>query len=109
VAVSGLGNEVERQAHKRHWNYWQFYADAGYFVSSRTEPRTWSFAVESHCRTTNLLINATRGFRVPSAEPGPARTSISEAAGVSFKYLSGRHALRAPWPTFRCALQYRAD
>jgi len=106
----GLGNEVERQAHKTHWNYWQFYADAGYFVSSRTEATLPGVSPWDHtARYHEPPDHATRGFRVPSAEPGPCRTSISEGGpGVSFKYLSGGTRYEPHGPTFDVLLQYRA-
>jgi len=106
----GLGNEVERQAHKTHWNYWQFYADAGYFVSSRTEATYLEFRRGITLpATTNLLITPHVVFAYRQQSPDPARTSISEGGpGVSFKYLSGGTRYEPHGPTFDVLLQYRA-
>jgi len=106
----GLGNEVERQAQKTHWNYWQFYADAGYFVSSRTEATYLEFRRGIHtvcCR--GPPDHATFGFRVRQQSPDPARTSIAEGGpGVSFKYLIAGTRYETHGPTFDALLQYRA-
>src|SRR6266446_7675725 len=106
----GLGNEVERKADKTHWNYWQFYADAGYFVSSRTE------ATYLECRrgitlpaAAGLLITPHVVFAYRQQSPDPTRTSISEGGpGVSFKYLSGGTRYEPHGPTLGALLQYRA-
>ncbi len=105
----GLGNEVERQADRTHWNYWQFYADAGYFVSSRTEATYLEFrrgvALPA---TANLLITPHVVLAYRQQNPDPARTSISEGGpGVSFKYLFRGSRYEPHGPTFDALLQYR--
>jgi adsorption protein A len=106
----GLGNEVARQTDRTHWNYWQFYADAGYFVSSRTEATYLEFRRGITLpATANLLITPHVVFAYRQQSPDPARTSISEGGpGVSFKYLSGGTRYEPHGPTFGALLQYRA-
>jgi adsorption protein A len=106
----GLGKEVERQANKPHWNYWQFYADAGYFVSSRTEATYLEFRRGITLpATANLMITPHVVFAYRQQSPDPAHTSISEGGpGVSFKYLSGGTRYEPHGPTFDWLLQYRA-
>jgi len=105
----GLGNEVERQAHKTHWNYWQFYADAGYFVSSRTEATYLEFRRGITLpATANLLITPHVVLANRHQSPDPTQTSITEGGpGVSFKYLSGGTRYEPHGPTFDALLQYR--
>jgi len=106
----GLGNEVERQAQKTHWNYWQFYTDVGYFVSSRTEATYLEFRRGITLPTAaGLLITPHVVFAYRQQNPDPARTSISEGGpGVSFKYLFGGTRYETHGPTFDALLQYRA-
>ncbi len=105
----GLGNEVERQADRTHWNYWQFYADAGYFVSSRTEATYLEFRRGVTLpATANLLITPHVVLAYRQQSPDPTRTSISEGGpGVSFKYLSRGSRYEPHGPTFDALLQYR--
>jgi tetratricopeptide (TPR) repeat protein len=109
-ASFGLGNEVERQPGKTHWNYWQFYADAGYFVSSRTEATYLEFRRGITLPATpNLLITPHVVFAYRQQSPDPAQTSISEAGpGVSFKYLFRGSRYEPHGPTFDALFQYRA-
>jgi len=106
----GLGNEVERQAERTHWNYWQFYADAGYFVSSRTEATYLEFRRGVTLpATANLLITPHVVLAYRQQSPDPTRTSISEGGpGVSFKYLFRGSRYEPHGPTFDALLQYRA-
>ena len=105
----GLGNEVERQADRTHWNYWQFYADAGYFVSSRTEATYLEFRRGVTLpATANLLITPHVVLAYRQQSPDPTRTSISEGGpGVSFKYLSRGSRYEPHGSTFDALLQYR--
>src|SRR6266480_4413818 len=105
----GLGNEVERQADRTHWNYWQFYADAGYFVSSRTEATYLEFRRGVTLpATANLLITPHVVLAYRQQSPDPTRTSISEGGpGVSFKYLSCGSRYEPHGATFDALLQYR--
>jgi len=109
-ASLGLGNESEWQAHKTHWNYWQFYADAGYFVSSRTEATYLEFRRGITLpATANLLITPHVVFAYRQQSPDPARASISEGGpGVSFKYLFAGTRYKPHGPAFDTLLQYRA-
>lgn len=109
-ASLGLGNEVERQAHKTHWNYWQFYADAGYFVDSRTEATYLEFRRGITLPATeNFMITPHVVFAYRQQSPDPARTSITEGGpGVSLKYLSGGTRYQPHGPTFDLLMQYRA-
>jgi len=105
----GLGNEVERQADRTHWNYWQFYADAGYFVSSRTEATYLEFRRGvTLLPTANLLITPHVVLAYRQQSPDPTRTSISEGGpGVSFKYLFRGSRYEPHGPIFDALLQYR--
>jgi bacteriophage N4 adsorption protein A len=105
----GLGNEVERRAGKTHWNYWQFYADAGYFLSSRTEATYLEFRRGITLPAgANLLITPHVVLASRQQSPDPGRTSISEGGpGVSFTYLFGGTRYEPHGPTFDALLQYR--
>jgi bacteriophage N4 adsorption protein A len=106
----GLGKEVERQANKTHWNYWQFYADAGYFVGSGTEATYLEFRRGITLpATSSVLITPHVVFAYRQQSPDPARTSISEGGpGVSFKYLFSGTRYESHGPSFDALLQYRA-
>ena len=106
----GLGQEVEWQTHKPHWNYWQFYGDLGYFVRARTEATYVEFRRGITLPATrNLLITPYAVFAYRQQSPDPARTSISEAGpGVSFKYLFAGTRYQPHGPSFDALLQYRA-
>lgn len=106
----GLGNEVERRLGKTHWNYWQFYADAGYFVGSRTEATYLEFRRGITLpATANLLITPHVVLSYRQQNPDPTRTTISEGGpGVSFKYLFGGSRYEPHGPTFDALFQYRA-
>jgi len=106
----GLGSEVERQDQRTHWNYWQFYADAGYFLSSRSEATYLEFRRGiTFPAAAGLLITPHVVFAYRQQSPDPTRTSISEGGpGVSFKYLSGGTRYENHGPSFDALLQYRA-
>lgn len=106
----GLGNEVEWQAHKTHWNYWQFYADAGYFVSARTEATYLEFRRGITLPAgADFLITPHVVLAYRQQNPDPARTSIAEGGpGISFKYLFAGTRYQPHGPSFDALLQYRA-
>jgi tetratricopeptide (TPR) repeat protein len=105
----GLGHEVER-ADKTRWNYWQFYADVGYFVSAGTEATYLEFRRGLTLpATANLMITPHVILAYRQQSPDPSKTSISEGGpGVSFKYLFDGTRYQPHGPTFDAQLQYRA-
>jgi tetratricopeptide (TPR) repeat protein len=105
----GLGHDIAPRQGKTLWNYWQLYAEAGYFLRSKTEatylearegitlPATSSFLITPH------LVVAYR-----QQNPDPSRLTIAEGGpGIAFKYVFGGSRYDAHGPTFDLLLQYR--
>jgi bacteriophage N4 adsorption protein A len=108
-ASFGLGHDIAPQPGKTHWNYWQLYTEAGYFVNSRTEA-TYAELREglTMAASTGFLITPHLVLAYRQQNPDPSRLTIAEGGpGISFKYLFSGTRYEPYGPTFDLLLQYR--
>jgi tetratricopeptide (TPR) repeat protein len=108
-ASFGLGHEISLEPGKSHWNYSQFYVDAGYFTSSRTTAVYSELNQGISLRASEHLVVTPHVVLVDHRQsPDPAQISLVEGGpGVLLTYLSSASRYLPHGPAWNLNLEYR--